>query len=254
MPLNFDLQGKAILVTGGARGIGKAISLKLGEAGATVGVTHTGSPESAARAEAVCGEIEKLGGKGMPLVLDVTKEEQCTACVDAFVKANGGMQGLVNNGGIAIDQLVLRYKLDDWDKLMNTNLRGAFLMCKASFRPLSKAGSASIVNMSSVIGQMGNTGQVVYSAAKAGLIGMTKSLAREMSSRQVRVNAIAPGFIDTEMTQALPEEQRQGMLKVIPLASMGQAEDIAWGAAYLLSPASKYVTGQVLNINGGLYM
>lgn len=254
MALSFDLEGKNILVTGGTRGIGKAIALKLGQAGATVGVTHTGSGEGAARAESLCGELERLGGKGIPLVLDVTKEEQCVACVDTFYKATGRMDGLVNNGGIAIDQLVLRYKLEDWDKLMNTNLRGAFLMCKASFRPLSKAGTASIVNMSSVIGQMGNTGQVVYAAAKAGLIGMTKSLAREMSSRQVRVNAIAPGFIDTDMTQALPEEQRVGMLKAIPLASMGQADDIAWGAVYLLSPASKYVTGQVLNINGGLYM
>jgi 3-oxoacyl-[acyl-carrier protein] reductase len=161
----------------------------------------------------------------------------------------------VNNAGVAIDQLTLRYKSEDWDKLMSINLKGAFLMSKAALRPMMKQDNgASIVNMSSVVGEMGNAGQAVYSASKAGLIGMTKSMAREFASRQIRVNAIAPGFIDTEMTQALTEEQRTKLSSEIPLQSLGTVEDIAVGTCFLLSPLSRYVTGQVLSINGGLYM
>ena len=254
MTPGFDLNGKVILVTGGARGIGKAISLKLGQAGAVVGVAHTHSPGSAERAQEVCDEIEKLGGKGLPVALDVTNVEDCEKAVEFMVKSGGKLDGLVNNGGIAIDQLTMRYKPEDFDKVIATNLKGAFLMCKAALRPLMKAGGSSIVNMSSVIGQMGNTGQAVYGASKAGLIGMTKSLAREVASRQVRVNCIAPGFIETDMTRALPDAQRAAMLEEIPLGKIGEVEDIAYGALYLLSPISKYVTGQVLSINGGLYM
>jgi 3-oxoacyl-[acyl-carrier protein] reductase len=172
-----------------------------------------------------------------------------------MVKEFGGLYGLVNNAGVAIDQLTLRYKSEDWDKLMGINLKGTFMLSKAALRPMMKSeDGASIVNMSSVVGLMGNAGQAVYAASKAGLIGMSKSLAREFASRQIRVNCVAPGFIDTDMTRALSEEQRQNLSKEIPLNYLGSVEDVAHGTLYLLSPLSRYVTGQVLSINGGLYM
>lgn len=252
---SFDLKEKAILVTGASRGIGASIAQRLGEAGAWVGVTYTGSSEkSAASAREVCGKIESSGGRALAIALDVGQEEQVAAAVDGFVKHFGRMDGLVNNAGVAIDQLVMRYKSDDWTKLMDINLKGAFLMSKAALRPLMKAGGGSIVMMSSVVGEMGNAGQVPYSASKAGLIGMTKSLAREVGSRQIRVNAIAPGFIETDMTHALNDTQKAALTGNIPLERLGSADDVAFGTLYLLSSLSRYVTGQVLNINGGLYM
>jgi len=253
---SLRLEGKSILVTGSNRGIGKGIAIGLAKAGASVGVTYSGSsPESEAKAHALCKELEALGGKAIAISVNVADEDQCKAAVDRMVKEFGGLYGLVNNAGIAIDQLTLRYKSDDWDKLMSINLKGAFLMSKAALRPMMKQeNGAAIVNMSSVVGEMGNAGQAVYAASKAGLIGMTKSLAREFASRQIRVNAIAPGFIDTEMTQALSEEQRAKLVTEIPLQSLGTVEDIAAGTCFLLSPLSRYVTGQVLSINGGLYM
>ncbi|MEO5668272.1 MAG: 3-oxoacyl-ACP reductase family protein [Bdellovibrionota bacterium] len=252
---SWRLEGKSILVTGSNRGIGKGIAQALAGAGASVGVTFSGSsPESEAKARDLCKELEGLGGKAIAISVNVADEDQCKAAVDRMVKEFGGLYGLVNNAGVAIDQLTLRYKADDWDKLMAINLKGSFMMSKAALRPMMKAEGASIVNMSSVVGQMGNAGQAVYAASKAGLIGMTKSLAREFASRQIRVNALAPGFIDTEMTQALSEEQRSKLSSEIPLQSLGTVEDIAAGTLYLLSPMSQYVTGQVLGINGGLYM
>ena len=252
---SWGLEGKSILVTGSNRGIGKGIATELAKAGAFVGVTYSGSsPESEAKAHELCKELEVLGGRALAISVNVADEEQCKASIDRMVKEFGGLYGLVNNAGVAIDQLTLRYKSEDWDKLMSINLKGAFLMSKAALRPMMKADGASIVNMSSVVGQMGNAGQAVYAASKAGLVGMTKSLAREFASRQVRVNALAPGFIDTEMTQALSEEQRSKLSSEIPLQSLGTVEDIAAGTLYLLSPLSRYVTGQVLSINGGLYM
>jgi 3-oxoacyl-[acyl-carrier protein] reductase len=253
---SFKLKGKSILVTGSNRGIGKGIALKLGEAGACVGITYSGgSPKSEESAHALCKEVEALGGQALAVSVNVADEEQCKKAIEAMVTRFGGLYGLVNNAGVAIDQLTLRYKSEDWDKLMDINLKGAFLLSKAALRPLMKQSEgASIVNMSSVVGQMGNAGQAPYSASKAALIGMSKSLAREFSSRQIRVNCIAPGFIDTEMTQALPEEQKKALTTQIPLESLGSVEDIAWGTLYLLSPISRYVTGQVLSINGGLYM
>jgi 3-oxoacyl-[acyl-carrier protein] reductase len=254
--MNWQLEGKSILVTGSNRGIGKGIVQELARAGAHVGVTFSGSsPESEAKAHQLCKELETLGGRAIAINLNVADEESCKAGVDRMVKEFGGLYGLVNNAGVAIDQLTLRYKADDWDKLMSINLKGAFMLSKAALRPLMKSeNGASIVNMSSVVGLMGNAGQVVYAASKAGMIGMSKSLAREFASRQIRVNAIAPGFIDTEMTQALNDDQRAKLTSEIPLASLGTVQDIASGTAYLLSPLSRYVTGQVLSINGGLYM
>lgn len=253
---SWRLEGKSILVTGSNRGIGKGIVTELAKAGAHVGVTFSGSsPESEAKAHALCKELEGFGGKAIAISVNVADEDQCKAAVDRMVKEFGGLYGLVNNAGVAIDQLTLRYKMDDWEKLMAINLKGAFLMSKAALRPMMKsAEGASIVNMSSVVGQMGNAGQAVYATSKAGLIGMSKSLAREFASRQIRVNAIAPGFIDTEMTQAMTPEAKAKMTEEIPLASLGSVEDISAGTAYLLSPLSRYVTGQVLGINGGLYM
>jgi len=254
---SWQLEGKSILVTGSNRGIGKGIAQGLAKAGAHVGVTFSGSnPESEAKAHELCKELEGLGGKSIAINLNVSDEESCKAGIDRMVKEFGGLYGLVNNAGVAIDQLTLRYKSEDWDKLMGINLKGAFMLSKAALRPMmkSESGSASIVNMSSVVGLMGNAGQAVYAASKAGLIGMSKSLAREFASRQIRVNCVAPGFIDTEMTRALSEDQRLSLTKEIPLNDLGSVEDIANGTMYLLSPLSRYVTGEVLSINGGLYM
>lgn len=255
MAFRLDLEKKSILVTGASRGIGKSIALELGAAGAYVGVSYTGSSASSeSNARSVAEEIEKTGGKAILLPLDLASEEQINASVDTMVKTFGRLDGLVNNAGIVIDNLAMRYKSEDFDKLMNVNLKGTFLMCKASLRPLMKAGGGSIVNMSSVVGEMGNAGQVPYSASKAALIGMTKSLAREVGSRQIRVNAIAPGFIETDMTHSMTPEQRESLSKNIALGRIAKPEEIAHGTLFLLSPVSAYVTGHVLSINGGLYM
>jgi 3-oxoacyl-[acyl-carrier protein] reductase len=252
---SFDLKGKCVLVTGASRGIGRAVAVALGSCGAHVGVTHTGSsPTSESNAREVCEAVQAAGGKAISFALDVSKEEQIQATLEAFLAEFGRLDGLVNNAGVAIDQLTMRYKSQDWDRLMDINLKGAFLMTKACLRPLMKAGGGSIVMMSSVVGLMGNAGQVPYSASKAALVGMSKSLARELGSRQIRVNCIAPGFIETDMTQALNEAQKESLLKGIALEKLGTPEDIAWGAVYLLSPFSRYITGTVLSINGGLYM
>ncbi len=251
----WGLENKSILVTGSNRGIGYGIALGLAKAGACIGVTYSGSANGEAKAHALCKEIEELGGKAKALALNVADEDQCKAAVDTMVSEFGGLYGLVNNAGVAIDQLTLRYKSEDWDQLMNVNLKGAFMLSKFALRPLMKnKDGASIVNMSSVVGLMGNAGQVPYSASKAGLIGMTKSLAKEFASRKLRVNAIAPGFIDTEMTQSLTEEQKGKITGEIPMSCLGSVDDIAYATKYLLSPLSQYVTGQVLSVNGGLYM
>ncbi len=251
----FQLEGKSILVTGSNRGIGRAIALRLGQSKANVGVTYSGSNEkSKTNAEEVAHEIEKSGGRALLVSLDVGSEENCKAAVDQMVKNFGGLYGLVNNSGVSIDQLSMRFKMEDCDRLMNINLKGAFQMTKQSLRYLMKNDESSVVNMSSVVGLSGNAGQVPYSASKAGLIGMTKSLALEVASRHVRVNAVAPGFIETDMTEALNAAQKQEISARIPLNSLGKADDIAWATMYLLSPLSRYVTGQILSVNGGLYM
>ncbi len=254
--ISFKLEGKSILVTGSNRGLGRSIAEKLAEAGASVGITYSGGSEkSEGLARTVVESIVTKGGKAVLIPLDVSNEEQCKAAIAKMTETFGGLYGLVNNAGINIDQLLMRYKTEDWDQLMNINLKGTFMLTKAAMKPLMRSeGGASIVNMSSVVGLMGNAGQTVYATSKAGLIGFTKSLAREVSSRQVRVNAIAPGYIETEMTDVLPEDQKKTLLTQIPLGSLGKAEDIAYGTMYLLSPISQYVTGQVLSINGGLYM
>lgn len=253
--LSFDLNEKPILVTGASRGIGRGIAEALGAEGAFVGVTYTGSsPSSESNAAAVCEAIKSAGGRAMALAFDVSKEDQVEEAVAKFTKEFGGLYGLVNNAGVAIDNLLMRYKASDWDRLFEINLKGTFLVTKACLKPLLRAGGSSIVNMSSVVGEMGNAGQAPYSASKAALLGFTKSLAKEYGSRKLRVNAVAPGFIETDMTHALGPDQKAKLVDAIPLQSLGNSWDIASGTLFLLSPLSRYVTGHVLDINGGMYM
>ena len=252
----FQLQQKAILVSGASRGIGRGIALNLAKVGVQVGVGHSGSSEnSKSNAEELCHQIEAAGSKAIPLAINVNCEDDCQNAVKTLVTEFGGLYGVVNNAGISIDQLAMRYKVEDWDKVLNTNLRGAFLLSKAALRPLMKnKDGSSIVNMSSVVGLTGNAGQSAYCASKAGLIGLSKSLAKEFASRKIRVNCIAPGFIDTDMTKALDDKQQAAISENIPLSFIGSVDDIAWGTLYLLSPLSRYVTGHTLSINGGLHM
>jgi 3-oxoacyl-[acyl-carrier protein] reductase len=252
---SFQLNDKVILVTGASRGIGRGVALALGREGAKVAITYTGSGEkSEANAKAVCDEIEAAGGKALALPLDLSSTAQIEDTISKVVSHWGGLDGLVNNAGIVIDQLAMRYKEEDFDKLMDVNVKGSFFVCKAALRPLSKSTLKSVVNISSVVALSGSVGQVPYSASKAAIIAMTKSLAREMSSREMRFNCIAPGYIATDMTSSINEEHKQQLLEKIPLKREGLVEDVAHGVLYLLSPLSSYVTGQLLNINGGLYM
>lgn len=246
-----DLSQKTILVTGASRGIGHAIALNLAAQKAHVVFNYRGDE---AQAQKLSGEIEAAGGKATALKFDVTDAAAMNSALDAFFKAGNTLQGVVNNAGKSKDQLCLRVKPEDIDDLMNVNLKGTMVLTNALAKHLMKAGGASVVNMSSVVGLMGNTAQTVYAATKAGLLGYTKSLAKELASRQVRVNAICPGFIATEMTDALPEKAKEQYSSSIPLGRFGSTDDIANLVAYLLSDASGYLTGEVIKIDGGLYI
>ncbi len=247
-----ELQGKTALVTGASRGIGREIALRLGEAGAFVVLNCTS--RGVEKAEKVLGELRERGGDGMVKAFSVSDSAAVDQAVDEITKAKGPIQILVNNAGIARDALFLRMKDDEWDDTLNTNLKGAALCARSVVRPMMKAREGVIINVSSVVGQMGNAGQAAYSASKAGLFGLTKSLAKELASRNIRVNAVAPGFIDTEMTADLPAEAKEEMLKGIPLGRMGSGREIAEAVLWLASAKSSYVTGQVLAINGGMYV
>jgi 3-oxoacyl-[acyl-carrier protein] reductase len=237
-------QGKVALVTGASRGIGKAIAVELARLGATV----VGTATTEEGAKAIAGP--NLHGRA----LDVRDAAQCDALIAAVQKEFGDIAILVNNAGITRDNLALRMKDADWDEVMDTNLKPVFRLSRAVMRGMMKARWGRIINITSVVGASGNPGQANYAAAKAGVVGMTKSLARELGSRNITVNCVAPGFIDTDMTRALPEEQRNALLSQIPLGRLGRAEDIAAAVAYLASPAADYVTGSVLHVNGGMYM
>ena len=241
------LQGKVALVTGASRGIGRAVAQELERHGATVIGTATG--ESGLRAIA-----EALGCGGTGKILDVRDAAQCDRVVAEVQQAFGDILILVNNAAVARDNLALRMKDAEWDEVMETNLRSVFRLSRAVMRGMMKARWGRIISITSVVGASGNAGQANYAAAKAGVAGMTRSLARELGSRNITVNCVAPGFIDTDMTRALAEAQRQALLGQIPLGRLGRAEEVAAAVAFLASPAAGYVTGSVLHVNGGMYM
>jgi 3-oxoacyl-[acyl-carrier protein] reductase len=246
------LQGKVALVTGASRGIGREIAIRLAEEGAFVALNCT--ERGVGKAQGVLAEIQAQGGDGCVTPFSVSDSKAVDAAVDALIKAKGAVHVLVNNAGIAKDSLFMRMKDEEWDDTLNTNLKGAALCARAVTRPMMKAREGAIINISSVVGQMGNAGQAAYSASKAGLFGLTKTLAKELASRNIRVNAVAPGFIDTEMTVDLPAAAKEEMLKTIPMGRMGSGREIAEAVLWLASPASAYVTGQVLAVNGGMYV
>jgi 3-oxoacyl-[acyl-carrier protein] reductase len=235
------LGGKVAVVTGASRGIGRAIAEELLRQGAKVVGTST-------------SEAGAAGVPGVGKVLNVRDAAQADAFIEAVQKEVGEIAILVNNAGVTRDNLALRMKDADWDEVMETNLRAVFRLSRAVMRGMMKARWGRIINITSVVGASGNPGQANYAAAKAGVVGMTKSLARELGSRNITVNCVAPGFIDTDMTRALPEESRKALLAQIPLGRLGTAQDVAAAVAYLASPAGDYVTGAVLHVNGGMYM
>lgn len=247
----YDFKGRTALVTGAARGIGRAIALELARGGATLALNDVNE----AAAQECIGLCKEAGAPEARFYrFDVADSSACDGAVEAVVKDLGGLHILVNNAGISIDALLLRFKDEDWKKVLDINLTGAFHLMRAAARPLMKAKGGSVVNIASVVGEMGNGGQAAYSASKGALIALTKTVARELASRQVRVNAVAPGFIDTPMTQALPEAARAKMSEAIPLARLGTPQDIADCVAWLASEKSSYVTGAVIRVNGGMYM
>ena len=247
----MTLAGKTALVTGGSRGIGKAICLKLAAQGANVGINYV---SNAAAAEEVLADITAAGGKGFVIGFDVADSAAVQNAVRLITAKHGGIDILINNAGITRDSLMARMKDEDWDAVLNTNLKGAFLCAKEVMRGMMKHRWGRIINITSVIGCTGNAGQVNYAAAKAGLIGLTKSMARELASRQITVNCVAPGYIVTDMTAALKDELKEHILAAIPLGSIGQPEDVASAAAFLASEESGYITGQTLHVNGGMHM
>jgi 3-oxoacyl-[acyl-carrier protein] reductase len=246
----MHLKGKTALVTGGAQGIGRAIAVALAKAGADVAVSDV-NLEKAGEAAA---EISALGVKSAAIGGNVADPASAAAMVDEAVSKLGKLDILVNNAGITRDNLIMRMKDEDWDLVLDVNLKGSFNCAKAALKYMSKARSGRIINIASVVGAMGNAGQANYVASKAGLIGLTKTIAREYASRSITANAVAPGFIDTAMTQALPEKVREELMKQIPLARLGTADDVAGAVKFLASDAAAYITGQVIHVNGGMYM
>ena len=244
----MNLENQVALVTGASRGIGKAIALELARQGAKV----VGTATSESGAAAISEYLAEFGGKGV--VLNVTDASQCGAVVDEVQKGFGSLSILVNNAGITRDNLLLRMKDEDWQAILDTNLTSVFRTSKAVIRGMMKARKGRIINIASVIGVTGNAGQANYAAAKAGIIAFSKSLAKEIGSRGITVNVVAPGFIDTDMTKALPEEQRTGLVKSIALERLGEPGDIANAVAFLAGPSASYITGETLHVNGGMYM
>ena len=244
------LHGKIALVSGASRGIGQAIALQLGRAGATV----IGTATSDKGAEAIGEYLSAANIKGGGMNLNVTRADEVEATLTTINALHGDINILVNNAGITRDNLLMRMKDAEWDDIIATNLTSVFRLSRAVLRGMMKARSGRIISIASVVGAMGNAGQTNYSAAKAGIMGFTKSLAREVGSRNITVNCVAPGFIDTDMTKALPDAQRQALLGHIPLGRLGSVDDIAHAVMFLASPAADYISGATLHVNGGMYM
>ncbi|TQR20891.1 3-oxoacyl-[acyl-carrier-protein] reductase [Psychrobacillus vulpis] len=245
------LDGKTAIVTGASRGIGKDIALYLAKEGAKVAVNYSGSKE---KAEAVVEEIKSLGGEAFAIQANVDQAEDVQNLVSATLEHFGSIDVLVNNAGITRDNLLMRMKEQEWDDVLNTNLKGVFLCTKSVTRQMMKQRHGRIINITSIVGVSGNPGQANYVAAKAGVIGLTKTTALELASRNITVNSVAPGFITTDMTEALPEEVKTQMLSQIPLAKFGNPEDIAKAVAFLASDDANYITGQTIHVNGGMFM
>lgn len=246
-----NLEGKIALVTGGGRGIGRAICLELAARGATVIVNYNRSGAAAAE---VVAQIDKAGGAAQDVQADVSDSEQVTAMFKAIVSDFGTIDILVNNAGMTRDNVIMMMKPDDFDAVIETNLRSCWLCCKTAARTMMRKRSGSIINITSVVGIAGNGGQTNYAASKAGIIGLTKSLAKEVAARGVRVNAVAPGFVETDMTADLSDEIRQKAIEAIPLGRMGATQDIAKAVAFLASDDADYITGQTLVVDGGMVM
>jgi len=247
----MSVSGKVALVTGAARGIGRTIALALAKPDLTIYINDVTPPEAAAD---TIREVEAKGARASYLRFSVADLSQVEQAVDGIVKASGRLDILVNNAGITRDHLLVRMKEEDWDQVLEVNLKGPFNCLKAAARPMIKQRAGRIVNISSVVGIMGNAGQANYVASKAGLVGLTKSAARELASRNITVNAVAPGFIETAMTENLPEKTRELMLAQIPLNRFGTPEEVAQAVAFLVSDQAAYITGQVLHVNGGMLM
>ncbi|GAB4294013.1 MAG: 3-oxoacyl-ACP reductase FabG [Thiohalomonadaceae bacterium] len=246
----MSMENEIALVTGASRGIGKAIALALGQRGATV----IGTATSESGAEQITAYLKEAGVKGKGVALNVTEQASIDAVLEAITQEFGAPTVLVNNAGITRDNLLMRMKDDEWDAIIDTNLKSVYRLSKACLRAMTKARKGRIISIASVVGASGNAGQTNYAAAKAGIFGFTKSLAREVGARGVTVNAVAPGFIDTDMTRALADEHKENLLKQIPLNRLGQPEEVAAAVAFLASPEAAYITGETLHVNGGMYM
>ncbi len=244
----IKIEGQIALVTGASRGIGAAIAIELAQAGYKVVGTAT-TDDGAAR---ITQTLQSLGGTGKKL--EVNDREAVDGLIDEIVKTMGGLHVVVNNAGITRDMLAMRLKDDDWDAVLDTNLKAVFRIARAAMKPMMKQRYGRIINITSVVGASGNPGQSNYAAAKAGVAGMTRALARELGSRNITVNCVAPGFIETDMTAGLAEEQQKALLGQIPLGHLGKPQDVAYAVAYLASPRAGYVTGQEVHVNGGMYM
>lgn len=245
-----NMNDKIILITGASRGIGASILRVMAETGATI----IGTATSEHGAEQISQTLIDLGGKGQGMVLDVSDADSVSQCLKQITDEIGGISILVNNAGITRDNLLMRMKDDDWEAVINTNLTSVYRLSKAVLRPMMKQKFGRIINIASVVGVSGNPGQANYSAAKAGIIGFSKSLAREVASRGITVNTIAPGFIRTDMTDALPDEQKAALSANIPAEKLGETDDIAYAVKFFASPEAGYITGETLHVNGGMYM
>lgn len=245
------LTGKVALVTGGSRGIGRAICERLADAGAHVYVNFSANSAAADETVRLC---QAVGGQATAIGFDVAQSEAVDNAVQSIIAKSGKIDILINNAGIAKDSLLMRAKNEEWDRTIQVNLAGAFYCSRAVARPMMKARWGRIINISSVVGEMGNAGQACYAASKAGLIGMTKAMAKELGSRNITVNCVTPGYIDTDMTESMSGEQKTSLMSAIPVERIGAPQDIAAPVAFLCCDAASYITGQVLGVNGGLYM